>query len=111
MASKSFKLEFAVIGRYEAMYLEKYGGKVEINKYKEKWAVSSLIEDFGYDTVLQCLEYYFKTDKDGHPLSYFFFNFEQLKSIMSEKMRDDELRAERRRKTQELAREYLNGVQ
>jgi hypothetical protein len=110
MASKTFKLEFAVISKYQSLYSQKYGHEITVNKYKEKWAVSSLIDDFGYDTVCQCLEYYFKTSKEGHPLSYFFFNFEQIKSMMGDQERDDQLRAERRRKTAELVKEYLDGV-
>lgn len=111
MASNSFKQEFSVLARYKTLYLDRYGKHIEINKYKERWAVTSLIEDYGYECVNQCLYYYFKTSKDGHPLSYFFFNFEQLKNMMYAQKQDEEMRLERRRKTQELAKEYLNGIQ
>lgn len=110
MAAKSFKLEYALIGRYQQLFEEKYNRQPVVNKYKEKWAASSLIEDFGYDCAIECLQYYFKTTKDGHPISYFFFNFEQLKDMLDSQKRDQALREERRQKTQDLVREYLNGV-
>lgn len=110
MASNNFKLEYLLITRYQQLYEAKYGKKPTVNKYKEKWPASSLIEDLGYDTVLECLEYYFKTSKDGHPISYFFFNFEQLKDMLDSQKRDNMLRLERRRKTKELVKELFDGV-
>ena len=110
MASKTFKLEYSLITRYQQLFEQKYGRQPVVNKYKEKWAANSLIEDFGYDTVIECLEYYFKTPKDGHPISYFFFNFDQLQDTLESNKRDDALREERRRKTQELVKELFNGI-
>lgn len=110
MAS-NFKAEFAFLDRYKKMYLEKYGKAIDINKYKEKWAVSSLFEDYTHDTVYECLDYYFRGAKDGHPLTYFFFNFEQIKAMMDDQHKDEQMRLERRKKTQDLVKEYLNGVQ
>jgi hypothetical protein len=109
--AKSFKLEYSIIDLYQKLYADKYGNKIDINKYKEKWAFSSLIEDYGYDCVCECLNYYFRSSKDGHPLSYFFFNFDHIKAMMDDKKRDEENRMSRRIKTQELVREYLNGIQ
>lgn len=110
MATKSFKLEYALINKYQGNYAAKYAKRIDVNKYKEKWALSSLIDDYGFDTVSECLDYYFKTNKEGHPLSYFFFNFEQLKNMMDDQKNDEAMRLERRMKTQQLVKEYLDGV-
>ena len=111
MASKSFKDEYVFIERYKSLYKEKYGSIPSINKYKEKWAVSSLMEDFGVTLVNDCMDFYFRTEKDGHPLSWFFFNFNQLSDNLLSQRRDEELRLQRREETQRLAKEYLNGIQ
>ena len=105
------KEPYILLTIYMALYEQKYGKKPRINKYKEKWAVSSLFEDYSHDTVYECLDYYFRGAKDGHPLTYFFFNFEQIKAMMDDQHKDEQMRLERRKKTQDLVKEYLNGVQ
>jgi hypothetical protein len=109
MAS-SFKEEFAMLSLYQRLYESKYGHKASINKYKEKWAMQSLIEDYGVDGVRDIIEFYFKTNKDGHPISWMIFNFDTLKSTLQGNRTDIIMREERRKKTQELATEYLNGI-
>lgn len=111
MASKSFKAEYAFIDRYKKLYLTKYGKEPSINKYKEKWAITSLLEDYGHDTVFECLDYYFRTSKVDHPLTWFFFNFEQLNGSMVSQKSDEQLRRLRREKTQMIVKEYLDGIQ
>ena len=110
MSAKSFKAEYKMLDLYKSLYNSKYGSVPVINKYKEKWAMSSLIEDFGLDEVSDCIEYYFRTDKDGHPISWFFFNFTQLRENLKSQRLDEELRRERREHTKRLAKEYMNGV-
>jgi len=110
MASKSFKAEYALIEKYKKLYSEKYGSVPNINKYKEKWAASSLIEDYGQEHVFDCLEFYFRTAKIEHPISWLFFNFDQLSDSMLSQRRDEQLRAERQKRTRIIAKEYLNGI-
>lgn len=111
MASRSFKAEYAFLDRYKKLYLEKHGNEPSINKYKEKWAVSSLLDDYGHDEAFECLDYYFRTAKADHPLSWLFFNFEQLHATMLSQKVDDELRRQRRERTQIIVKEYLDGIQ
>lgn len=110
MASRSFKTEYAFLDMYKKLYAERYQNVPMINKYKEKWIVSSLIEDYGRDHIFECLEFYFKTGKPDHPLSWFFSNFDKLSNGMISQARDEQLRAERRQMTREIAKEYMNGV-
>jgi|APGre2960657373_1045057.scaffolds.fasta_scaffold165380_1 hypothetical protein len=108
--SNSDKEAYSLISEYTRLYREKYGISPTINKYKEKWAFLSLIEDFGYENIEQTLSYYFKLTKDMHPLSWFVNNFSSLHISRIGAEKDAMLRSEQRRKTQELRAEYLNGV-
>lgn len=104
------KQAYSLISEYIGLYRDKYGANPVINKYKEKWAMSSIVEDFGYEEVEKTLHYYFKLTKDMHPLTWFFNNFSTLHISRLGSEKDAMLRAEQRKKTQELRAEYLNGV-
>ena len=108
--ANQFTKEYGIIDLYKTLYSEKYGREIDINKYKEKWAVQSLVQDFGYDTVVNTITYYFKLVKDGHPLSWFYSNFDTLNNARISKEQDDRIRADRRKKTMELIMEHNNGV-
>jgi len=108
--AKTFTKEYELIRQYQSLYNQRYSRPIEINRYKEKWAVSSLLEDFGYDDVEKTLDYYFKLDKDGHPLSWFFSNFTIIRQRRLDKEMDDIIRAERRARTQKIVEEYKNGL-
>ena len=110
MAKTDFVAEYAVLDLYKKLYKHKYGTDPVVSRHKAKWAVQTLIEDFSLDTVKETMTYFFKTEKEGHNLTWFFFNFETLYNMMCSQKRDDLLRAERRAETQRLAKEYLNGV-
>lgn len=72
------KLPYILIGIYQSLYSDKYGKKPRINKYREKWAMQDVIDSVGYDRAKELLEYYFKTGKPGHPLNFFYYNFDKI---------------------------------
>lgn len=108
--SKVDSAAYALLSEYMSLYWDKYGSNPLINKYKEKWAMASLVEDFGQEEVRETLVYYFKLTKDRHPLPWFFNNFVAVHTSRLSAQKDDILRAEQRKKTQELRSEYINGV-
>ena len=108
--AKSFTKAFELIATYQSLYQQKYNRPIQVNKYKEKWAASDLIEDFGFETVTNTLVYYFKTSKDNHPITWFYNNFDTLNDNRIAQEKDDILRAERRKQTQQIVMEYRNGV-
>ena len=108
--AKTFTKEYELIREYQSLYSKKYSRPIEVNRYKEKWAASSLLEDYGYETVSSTLEYYFRTEKDGHPLTWFYSNFDLLNQRRLDKERDDIIRAERRARTRKIVEEYKNGL-
>lgn len=109
-ASKTNTDSYALLSQYIGMYRDKYGSSPVVNKYKEKWAMQSLIDDFGIDETSQTLTYYFKLTKEGHPLSWFFNNFSTIHTSRLNSERDAKIRAAAREKTQQLRAEYLNGI-
>jgi hypothetical protein len=82
------KQPYVLIGLYESLYLEKYGRKPRINKFREKWAMQDVIDSVGYDRAVELLVYYFKTSKSGHPLNFFFYNFDKIDYLKAEIEKD-----------------------
>ncbi len=101
MAVKS-KEPYVLIGLYETLYFQKYGKKPRLNKFREKWAMQDVIDSVGYDRARELLEYYFKTSKNGHPLNFFFYNFDRIDQVESDMKRDKANRAMLREQTKKL---------
>ena len=108
--SKTETAAYSLISDYVCLYKQRYGIPPIVNKYKEKWAMTSLVEDFGADEVLKTIQYYFHLNKQGHPLNWLYNNYSSVHSSRLEAERDAILREQQRRKTQELRAEYLNGI-
>lgn len=109
-ASSVDKDAFALLSEYLRLYELRYKKKPIVNKYKEKWGMSSLVDDFGKEDVSSTLKYYFKINREGHSLSWFYNNFStvHLSRLAAEK--DDKIRAAAREKTRQLRAEYLDGI-
>lgn len=109
MTKDNAQLAFTALAYFTKLYNAKYNTKLEINKYKEKWGMHSLVEDFGLDKVKKAIDYYFALQRDSHTLMWFYNNCDVLLVKMDQKERDDRLREERRKKTQELKEEFYNA--
>jgi hypothetical protein len=83
---------YILISQYQSLYKEKYGRSPNLNKFREKWAMQDVIDSVGFDRARELLLYYFKTTKSGHPLQFFFFNFDKMDVIESESEKDKERR-------------------
>jgi hypothetical protein len=104
------KDSYTLLSSYISLYRDKYGNSPIINKYKEKWAMASLIEDFGITNIQNGLEYYFKLNKEGHSIGWFFNNFSTIHSSRLSAERDAMIRSEQRMKTMQIRAEFINGV-
>jgi len=96
------KEPYVLIGLYESLYKEKYGKKPRLNKFREKWAMQDVIDSVGYDRAKELLEYYFKTSKSGHPLNFFFYNFDRIDQVETEIQKDKANRVMLREQTKKL---------
>lgn len=77
---------------YQSLYKEKYGRVPQLNKFREKWAMQDVIESVGFDRAKELLIYYFSLPKGGHPLQFFFYNFDRIDAAVSEVEKDKERR-------------------
>jgi hypothetical protein len=68
-----------------------------------------LLDDYGKEKVTKGIEYYFKLNKDGHPLGWLYNNFDVVYNSYESNIKDEQLRAERRAQTAKLKQEFLNG--
>lgn len=64
--------------------------------------MQDVIDSVGYDRAKELIEYYFKTSKSGHPLNFFFYNFDKLDQLQSEIEKDKANRARLREETKKL---------
>ena len=98
-------MPYVLIGLYENLYFEKYNKKPRINKFREKWAMQDVIDSVGMDKAKELLVYYFKTAKSGHPLSFFFYNFDKLDYLKTEREKD----AKHRKLLLQATKELVEG--
>jgi hypothetical protein len=88
----SEKEPYVLIGLYQSLFKEKYGRTPTMNKFREKWAMQDVIDSVGFDRAKQLLTYYFSLNKNGHPLQFFFYNFDKMDALKIEIDRDKEKR-------------------
>lgn len=87
------KQPYILISLYLSLYKERYNKVITINKFREKWAMQDVIDSVGYDRAVELLKYYFKTAKSGHPLNFFYNNFDRIDSLEKEIKRDRAVRS------------------
>jgi hypothetical protein len=86
------KEPYILLTLYQNLYKDKYNRAVTINKFREKWAMQDVIDSVGYDRAKELLEYYFGLTKNGHPLQFFFYNFDKMDALKTEIEKDKEKR-------------------
>ena len=86
------KEPYVLISLYQSLYKNKYGQMPKINKFREKWAMQDVIDSVVFDRAKNLLQYYFKLNKSGHGLQFFFFNFDKMDIMEIEMQKDKEKR-------------------
>lgn len=100
------KQAHAILSLYEKCFEEKYLRKPLMNRFREKWAAQDMILDLGYEDAQRVVHYYFRTAKQGHPLSFLFHKYDEIYSHMKEKEEDERKRAELRKETEERVKRW-----
>lgn len=75
---------------YQNLYKDRYGKMPSLNKFREKWAMQDVIESIGFERAKELLDYYFKTNKMGHPLNFFYNNFDKI-DVLNKEIKKDKL--------------------
>jgi len=99
------KEPYILLTIYMALYEQRYGKKPRINKYKEKWAMQDVLDSIGFEQAKDVLNYYFRTGKNGHPLNFFYNNFDRLEDMMIQINKDVANRARLLEQTKKLVEE------
>lgn len=94
-----------LLTEYSNLYRDKYGKAPRLNKFREKWAMQDVIDSVGYDTARELLGYYFRTTKNGHPLNFFYNNFDRIQVHMENSIKDRETRKNIMEATKRLVEE------
>lgn len=102
------KYAHALLNNYMSLYKERYGKVPTINKYREKWAMQDVADSIGYERAKEVLEYYFKTSKQGHPLQWFYYNFDKLDEVMKATEEDNIRREKIRQQTKAMVEREEN---
>ena len=99
------KEPYILLSLYQNLYKDKYGRTPSMNKYKEKWAMQDVIDSVGFDQASLLLQYYFTTNKSGHPLLFFYNNFDRINTYMINSKKDKENRKRLMEQTKKLVEE------
>ena len=99
------KEPYILITHYQSLYKTKYGKVPAINKFREKWGMQDVIDSVGFVRAKELLEYYFSTGKTGHPLQFFFYNFDKIDQLNKEIQKDKTNRRLLREATKKLVEE------
>ncbi len=94
------KDRMALLSRYSKLHTIKYEEKPSLNLNVEQWASDALIESYGIGKCYDLLDYYFSVSLSPS-WSYFAYNAEKIFQTRLNKIKDDEERAERRKKGKE----------
>lgn len=105
----SNKEAYILLSKYDTLYKERYGSKPRYNRFKEKWAMQDVIDSIGVDRAEVLIDYYFKVTKQGHPLTWFFYNFDKLDEMLVKIEADKERRAMLLEQTRRMVEESEYG--
>lgn len=100
------KQAYALISLFEKEFDKKYSRKPQINRFREKWGFQDMVTDLGYEYAKDTVEYYFKTGKQGHPITFLLQNYDKIAKFMDEKKQDEAKRAELRAQTAQRVKEW-----
>ena len=89
----------ALISAYEKRFADKYNYKPIMNRFKYRWGFDSMIKDLGYTRAEDVIEFYFRTERIGHPVDYLLYNYEKLNEIKTASDLDDDERCKIRAAT------------
>lgn len=96
------KEPYVMLTLYQNLYKEKYMVAPKINKFREKWAMQDVIDSIGLQRATEILKYYFTLQKSGHPLNFFFYNFDKMEAAVVALQKDKKSRLALLQKTKEL---------
>lgn len=94
----------ALLTTYQKFYLDKYGLKPTINRYRDKWGMLDVMQELQFDGTLEAMEYFFRLPME-HTLQQFYSNYDKIVAAKERKAKDDLHRKHLLEKTKRLMEE------
>lgn len=95
MAAVTSKQIHTLITLFLNNYEKRYSKKpMNFNRNRDKWGFQSMIEDLGFDRATEIINYYFETNRYGHPSSYLLLNYDKINQRMTDREQDEQTRKE-----------------
>lgn len=88
-----------LLTQYLNLYKKVYGVAPPVNRNRDKWGFSDMIEDLGFDRARQVVDWYFQTSAN-HSLRNLFNTYDKISEEIDEHAKD----AKRRRELREATR-------
>lgn len=108
MTKDEAKLSHALLTLYINLYKGAYRREPSINRHRDKWAMQDVIDSVGYDRGKDLINYYFRVKQSGHPLTWFFYNFDKLNDTLTKAEADLRRREMLREQTRHMVEENDN---
>lgn len=105
--SKAERLKQAneLVTMYILLFKEKFGKSPVINRYKQRFALSDILEDMSFDDLKTLLKYYVKVDAEPS-LTSFCYEYDELYMKMQRDAKDTLERNQIRKETEERVRKF-----
>jgi hypothetical protein len=92
-----------LISLFEKLYEDKYQVKPKLNRFKHKYGIGDMVDQFGYKEAEEIIEFFFQTTRE-HSITNLLYNYEELKETIDIRAEDDlrrkEIREETRRRVE-----------
>ncbi len=88
MAAKQDTRPYQLIDLFVLVYQTKYGKKPTVNKYRDRWGFTDMIDSIGYERSVEVVKYFLSIDRPTHTLVWLFNNFDRLDEQI--KVRDED---------------------
>ena len=105
MAAKQDNRAYALIDLYVLLYEQKNKRKPTVNKYRDRWGFTDMIDSIGYERSVEVMKYYFSMERDNYNLGWLLNNFDRMEKKLSERDADRKRRAMIRAKTEARMKE------
>lgn len=94
-----------LINYFIKLYGEKFGEKPVLNRHKQRFAVSDVLEDISYTKAQAILRYLVKVDAEPS-LTKFCYEYDELEVKMQREKKDDQERLQLRKETEQRVKEF-----
>lgn len=100
------RLGYALVDLYILLYKTKYKRDPSINRWADHYKLMDIIDQFGFDRAKEIIEYYFKTERQGHPITELMMNYHRIAEHMERVAEREAERARVRQETKKRVEEY-----